>query len=456
MGWLRKISLSKTALVIIFVVCGLNIYSQVNRPKLLNIIEWDVQEYYMYLPAAFIYNDLGFEFVPQLPDSLQKHYWLKKSDIGKNIGRFSGGMAITYTPFFLLGHGIAKVFGFPQNGFSFPYQLGIFISGFCYSFIGYIFLRRILLRYFNDLATALTLICISLGTNLFYYTTTEGPMSHASLFCLFTLFLYFTIKWHEKPAYRTMAMLFSVAALAVVIRPISVMLAVFFLLYNISGKNTLPGKIKFYLAHYKHFLLGFSVALLVALPQLVYWKTYGGQWLYYSYGNERFFFNDPQIINGLFGYRKGWLVYTPVMILSLCGFFFLRRRTPEVFFPILIYVILHIYVIFSWWCWWYGGSFGMRAMIEAYALLALPFAALWQYLWLKLKPAFFLAIAFSVFCIYLNGVQSLQYRQVIIHWDSMNKAYYWAVFNKLSWPDEQTRSLLVAPDYEGAMAGKRD
>jgi hypothetical protein len=145
------------------------------------------------------------------------------------------------------------------------------------------------------------------------------------------------------------------------------------------------------------------------------------------------------------------------MVLSLIGFYALYKRVPKLFFPILIYILLHIYVIFSWWCWWYGGSFGMRAMIEVYAFLALPMAALWQIFWQrKQKFTFYAVILFAAGCIYLNQRQTLQYRSTIIHWDSMNKAYYWAVFNNMNWPDDNTMKLLAAPDYEAAMEGKRD
>ncbi|MGZ5243360.1 MAG: hypothetical protein ACXWDO_05780 [Bacteroidia bacterium] len=455
MPYIRKNLLTLLALLVIFCAAVSSMQQQKARWQNHKVLVWDVQEYYMYLPAAFIYNDLDFSYVDALPDSLQERYWKGKSAIGKNIGRLSVGMAITYTPFFLLGHLTAHILDFPANGYSVPYQFFIFISGFVYSFIGYIFLLKVLLKYFSQIATALTLICISLGTNLFYYSTTEGPMSHAVLFCLFAMFLYYTICWYKNPSYKNIIFLFLAAGLAILIRPISIMLVIIFLLYKDDEKNTFGEKISFYLKYYKHFLLGFGILLLIALPQLVYWKMQSGQWIYYSYGNERFFFNDPKIIQGLFSYRKGWLLYTPVMILSLAGFYFLYKRSPKLFFPILIYFILHIYVIFSWWCWWYGGSFGMRAMIEVYAFLALPMAALWQFLWQKQKTVFSAALIFAVACIYLNRRQTLQYRETIIHWDAMNKAYYWSVFNKLTWPDEQTLKLLSPPDYEAAMKGNR-
>ncbi|RYD72541.1 MAG: hypothetical protein EOP53_21750, partial [Sphingobacteriales bacterium] len=115
----RKKSLSFYALLVIFITCAIVIYEQVNRPPKLNVIQWDMQEYYMYLPAAFIYNDINFDFTDNLPDSLKGKYWVGKSEIGRKIGRLSLGMATSYSPFFFLGHTMAKIFGFPQNGYSY-------------------------------------------------------------------------------------------------------------------------------------------------------------------------------------------------------------------------------------------------------------------------------------------------------------------------------------------------
>jgi hypothetical protein len=98
---------------------------------------------------------------------------------------------------------------------------------------------------------------------------------------------------------------------------------------------------------------------------------------YYSYGDEGFFFTNPQIINGLFSYRKGWLIYTPLMIFALLGILTLARRKFQQFFiPVLIFTVANIYVVYSWWCWWYGGSFGSRPMIDSYPLMAVALAGM--------------------------------------------------------------------------------
>jgi hypothetical protein len=161
---------------------------------------------------------------------------------------------------------------------------------------------------------------------------------------------------------------------------------------------------------------------------------------------------NPHIINGLIGFRKGWLVYTPVMLLSLTGLIVLKRYVAGIRLAILIFLPLFIYVIFSWWCWWYGGSFGSRPMIDIYGILALPLAASLTFLfqsrgWVKIASGIALAALLS-----LNQFQMGQYRTSVIHWDSMTWQTYRAVFLKANAP-ANFGDLIRNPDYEKALRG---
>ena len=62
------------------------------------------------------------------------------------------------------------------------------LSSLFWVMMGLFVLRRLLLRYFTPSATAITLVLIGLGTNLFFYTVHEGPMSHGYNFALITFF----------------------------------------------------------------------------------------------------------------------------------------------------------------------------------------------------------------------------------------------------------------------------
>jgi hypothetical protein len=62
------------------------------------------------------------------------------------------------------------------------------------------------------------------------------------------------------------------------------------------------------------------------------------------------------------------------MIFAFAGIIVLWKRRSPYALPVTIFVPLNIYIIFSWWCWWYGGGFGQRAFIDSYALMAVATA----------------------------------------------------------------------------------
>jgi hypothetical protein len=192
--------------------------------------------------------------------------------------------------------------------------------------------------------------------------------------------------------------------------------------------------------------------MLMAVPQLIYWKMQTGNFMYYSYSGEHFFFNHPRIWKGLFSFRKGWLLYTPMAALALAGFFFLKKNARPLLIPLYLYTFLNIWIVLSWWCWWYGGGFGLRAFIESFAFLAFPLAALWAWALKKGWVAYVGLMIVAGFFIRLNLFQSKQYREGKLHWDSMSKAMYKATFLNPDYVKDADK-LIDPPDYDAARKG---
>ena len=193
------------------------------------------------------------------------------------------------------------------------------------------------------------------------------------------------------------------------------------------------------------------VCFLVAVPQLIYWKELTGNYFYFSYKEERFYFNNPHILDGLFSYRKGWLLYSPIMTLSVFGLFVMRNKAKDFKIGIITTFFISIYVFFSWWTWWFGGSFGSRPMIDLYAMLALPFAASIDFFRMN-KKRLYIFIPIAAFFFFLGVFQNWQYQQGLIHFDGNTKKSYWKNFlqvtmNKTWWDD------IAQPDYDAAVLG---
>jgi hypothetical protein len=413
------------------------------------VIDADVINYYAYLPATFIFNDLGFEN----PETIQKgKFWTIRSPKDKNVIKMSMGMSYIYLPFFFAGHITAKITGAEAYGYSAPYKFFLLMGGLVYLAIGLVFLRKILLRYFNDNITAITILAVTLGTNLAYYASPENTMTHIYNFALFNVFVWGTIQWHEKPTILRLSLLGALAGLITLIRPSNIFVLLIFFLYNVYSIETLKERIQLVFSKFGWFLAMLLAFLLVWLPQFIYNLYFTGELLFYSYTNERFFFANPQIFDGLFSYRKGWLLYTPMMVIPLLGIVLLFKKRKEFSWAISIFMIVNIYIIFSWWCWWYGGSFGQRSFIDYYGLLAIPLALVLTELAAYRKWAYQAMVAVVFLLLTFNLFQTEKYLKGSIHFADMTKAAYWNSFWSVR-PQTGFYELLETPDYEKAMQG---
>lgn len=419
------------------------------------VIIHDIISYYSYLPATFIYHDLSFEFVDNMPKDFTGTIWYLKAPNGARVQKMSMGLSVMYSPFFFIGHQIAKLSSFPADGYTQPYQFMLVLSSLFYLFWGLFVLRKTLLRFFDDKTTTLTLLVLFFGTNLFFYATNESPMSHVYSFFLFVMVINFTIKWHESQSFLNTIIIGILGGLIVLIRPSNIIILLVPFFYGIYNRETLTAKANLLLEKWFHLVIVVILIILFFFPQMLYWKVITGNSLYYSYGDESFYFTHPQILKGLFSFRKGWLVYTPLMILSIAGIPFLFKQLKFLAIPILLFFVINIYIVFSWWCWWYGGSFGMRSLIESYAVLSIPLALFIKYifnkkLWIKAIVSILIFLFLS-----LNLFQTLQYRRTIIHWDSMTKEAYFKTFGKLKFP-ENYWELIQTPDYKNARLGVKE
>jgi len=143
----------------------------------------------------------------------------------------------------------------------------------------------------------------------------------------------------------------------------------------------------------------------------------------------------------LFSFRKGWFIYTPLMIFIVAGFWFMFQKNKALFFSVSIYSFINLYIVASWSCWWYTSCFGNRALIANYAALTIPLAYFLDYAFNSKLKFIYLSIL-SLF-ISLNVFQSWQMHKGILDAANMSRAYYFSTFLQTSPPThEQTKLLL--------------
>lgn len=411
------------------------------------LVQYDKGGYYIYLPAVFIYKDvahLGFsakiDSVYHPNPDVRDYAIYTAPETGKRFSKYSLGVAIMEAPLFLVAHSYALITKkYPADGYSPPYQLSIAFSTILFSVLGLIFLKKFLSGLFPEQVVFYTLVLIAFGTNLYNYTMFDQGMSHTYSFFLFALMLYQTNLWYKNGRLKYIIGLGLTCGLIVITRPVNIIALVIPLLWS---KENLTEKMKFWKTNCKGIALGITAFIAILMIQLCYWKFITNHWLYYSYVNEGFNFLHPYIFEGLFSYRKGWFIYTPIAFVAFFGFIPLWKKRPTLVLPLACFFVLIIYVVFSWNVWWYGGGFSCRPLIEALPVLAIPLAALIENIaafknrWLK-----GLSVFTFVFLLLLNIFQTYQYTLSILHPDAMNKAYYWRIFGKLEIDDNDKKLL---------------
>ncbi|MGB3947778.1 MAG: hypothetical protein WBM13_07325 [Bacteroidia bacterium] len=444
----NKITLSGVTIFIVALFVLFIDFSLENYKKEKRVIEWDVHSYYAYLPAFFIYDDIKLEKSDYKFGKDYYLFWPTTIQDNRNVIKTSMGLSFLYAPFFFVGHGIALLTDSPESGFSEPYKLLLLLSAVFYLIVGLDFVRKILvILNFSDKQIAVTLFLIGVGTNLLCYSSTCGTMSHVYSFCLFAMFIYYCIKWYEYQSLKTSLMIGFLLGLISLVRPTNSIIALLLLFYGVSSWQEMKARIAHLWSNFKYVFVIVICAFVVWIPQLVYWKTITGQFFYFSYIGERFYFNDPKIIDGLFSFRKGWLLYTPIMLFALIGIIFLKNNLKKLQLPTLLFVVLNIYIAFSWWCWWYGGSFGQRSMVESYALLAVPLAGTVKIMSEKklIARICFYSTLFLLVC--LNIFQTYQFENMSLHYDGMTATLYFKQFGKVDRVKDY--DLYVnSPDYE--------
>ncbi len=435
-----------------------------------NNFKWDIANYYSYLPAKFCNNN-SFEFPDTLNTKNVNNYLGTSPSTNKHMSRGTYGVAFFYAPAFALGYKIAINSNSALDGFSEPFATCVHWISILYGLIGLILLRNFLIKFFSEAVTTITLMIVFFGTQLFYYVLSWSEMPHSYLFFLISAFLLLTYKWHEKVTYGRTILIGAVIGFISLIRPPEVLVVLIFIFWNVRSKQDIKTEaLKFY-KNLPHLLIIFIIGVIIWIPQFIYWKDMTGIYFYspYAKNGEQFFWGDPQIINILFSYRKGWITYTPLIILAFIGFFFMKGEVKRLR-PVLIFLLcLNIYMLSCWWDWFFGGCFGARGFCQHIAYLAIPIAAFTDYflrdnvksfVFQLLKIVFF---AFIFSGISLNIGQSYQANKGYIHYNSMTKKAYWHVFGiyEMGGSDSYSGAYngkywnsLKAPDYGKLRSGE--
>lgn len=405
-------------------------------------INSDGKGYYAYLPATFIFKDFSFSFTNRMD---AKYYLpgaradIRKEVYGKPVNKYFAGVALLWLPFFLIAHWLSLWLGFPADGYSTIYQHAILCAAIFYLWIGLLYLRKLLrLYHFSELVILVSIFLTVFATALIFYTICNPDWSHVYSFTLLTVFVYYSKKLTLHFNRWKVVLCFTLLGLILLIRPLNGII-VLSLPFVAGSWEIFRNTLKKIISNPLQWFIGISIIVFLVSTQLFFYYLETGHWFIWAYTGEGFNFFRPHFFESLFSYRRGLFVYTPLTFISLLGFVKLFKESFYKGLNLLIFLIMVIYAISSWHCWWYGMCFQLRPVTEFLCFFAILLGTLLSARIPNIARVLLYGIL--LFILVYNSVQVHQYRRYILHWSQMDKDRFWTIF------------MRTDSDYEGLFWG---
>jgi hypothetical protein len=325
--------------------------------------------------------------------------------------------------------------------------LGIFSAGTW-------FLRETLLFYVPDAVTAVTLLILAFGTNLFYLAGVDLLLQPVLLFSLYAAVIYLTALVHRSPG-RTKTVLLAVASgIAVLVQAEGYQVLLIPALWGIHDLESAREKYSGAIRNYREMLVFIACLLVFVLAATVALRIRPGEIAFldirlpgFFIFTQRFFWND------LFSFDHGWLIYSPLVLLTAAGFYFLSERNREIFSALFGLCFLNLLIESNWTELGSTEVFGQVAFVPLIAVLSLPLAILLKVISEKKWHTRLVTGVIFILFILLNIFQTWQYREGIILRSGMTPDAYCAVFGRTHVP-ELERQILAGLEPDPALVLK--
>ncbi|MGI0484563.1 hypothetical protein ACN4EK_03940 [Pantanalinema rosaneae CENA516] len=423
-----------------------------------DLIVSDGNGYYAWVRSLVIDGDINFENDFQhlyFPDPLPPEA-SQRTPTGLVPNKYPIGLAILETPGFLLGHAIAHLTPFAEDGMSLPYQLAVTVSLVILVLVSFYLLYRAFRNYQISEPTAL-LFCVMplVGTNLLHYLVKEPAMAHGAGVALSNILIFIAScpSSRVRSNWRSSLQPFSNECTTLVnsVSPLNPpfydaagyilgdfgscspqnwgargaktavipgLLIGLSLIVRLSNLVFLPFYLWLFRAEFRNWrrslpLVG-GIGVMLLLQQLsLLWLW--GRPIAHSYQGQGFTGGISGIVAMVFGTDYGLFLYHPwyLVLVGLNGVGLWRlHRQQKPWQGIILVCFTCLWILNGLWG-FSGDSFGSRAFIESLPLLSLGAAMTVEHLsdrafrWVKL-PGVILAGLLIVTNIYLWGGYLLQ------------------------------------------------
>lgn len=385
----------------------------------------DAAGYFAHLLMWYDYGYYSKNYPPDIDSALGKGF---KLDCSIVKDKYTCGEAYLLSPFYL----VSRLFYKKDKIFADSIELRrtIDIAAIFYLWAGAICLFYFLSHYFNKLIAFISITSIIIGTNVYFYAVHHPGMSHIYSFFLFSAYLLLGLSIIKKNSIKNALMLGLVGSCIVLIRPTDVIFLPIILFLSKDTKKNFS-----ILIRPRNLVIWVITSVLIFFPQLYYWHQLSGHWIYYSYGNEGFSnMSHPKILQVLFAPYNGLIPYSLIFIfLFLANIYAVYKKVPYAIY-FLVYQILSIYIISSWWAPTFGDGYGQRNFVQTFAGYAFIAAYGFQQMLIHKNRILIIVVTLFIFMsIAVNQKIISKYDHVyagrtVWNW---NEYYYYINFNRL-------------------------
>jgi len=372
----RNPDLTRTAILVLSALAIVLIGRDLWRPAVLG----DGIGYYAPLASAIFDHDLNLqnEYAHASP-SVRSH-WLTLPD-GRLVDPYPIGVAFFWAPVIAsatLTDPARANYGQPGRwrnsspGFDKRYFNALAIGTLLQALAGAAILYRCLRPHFGRPAAALGVAGATVGTPFLYYTFGMPSYAHVASFLACAALLAAALS--RSTSRRSLVLLGALWGLVALVRYQDAVLGILAApkLWRdvVRGNRSWRERIARTCA--------FAVpALLVFLPQMLFWQRIYGQPLVFAVPSGFMHWWNPQVLPFLFSTWQGAILWSPVVLLGIAGLFAVPDRALRA--ATLAAVALEIYASAAAGDWWGSASCGARRLVVVGPVLALGVAALFAF-----------------------------------------------------------------------------
>jgi hypothetical protein len=256
------------------------------------------------------------------------------------------------------------------------------------------------------------------------------------------LVLWMTERWNRKTGWVEALLIGLAAGMQVFIKPAGFASILIFIFWNAFDRESFGMKWRLWKEKLPQvlavfLLFGTGITLRMLFPAADNDNLFND----YVEHMRAFYFLAPNLWEVLFSVKNGWLIYTPVVLISIPGFYILAERNKPLFYATFLYCLVFLLMLASSPHVAAPVNYSQAKMTEIYAVLFLPvgYFASWVLggRWIRRS----LSAVLIIFLLFLNLFQTWQYRQKILNPWFVTPEYYRAVFLRTHAGDRE-RALL--------------